>query len=95
MFKPAPRREKTGLENAIDELLSELKGYTSESEEYAQMVDQLTKLHALKEAEKPKRVSKDALVTVGGNILVVAVIIGYERSNVITSKARDFLLKTL
>ena len=88
---PRAPREKTGLETAIDTALSELASFDAHSEEYSTIVDQIAKLHELKEAEKPSRVSRDVLITVGGNLLAVAFIVGYERSNVVTSKALAFL----
>lgn len=45
------------------------------------------------EAAKPDRVTKDALVAAGASILGIALIINYERLNVIASKALGFVLK--
>ena len=45
------------------------------------------------DAEKPDQVSKDALVAAGASILGIALIINYERLNVIASKALGFVLK--
>ena len=93
MFYSKKPVEKTELEQAISEVLFELHGFGSESDEYAQMVDQLTKLHALKECEKPARITPDTLLLVGGNILGIFLILTYERANVVTSKALNFLFK--
>ena len=46
-----------------------------------------------REAEKPDRVSKDALVAAAASIAGILVIVGYERVNVIASKALGFVLK--
>lgn len=43
--------------------------------------------------EKPDRMSKDALVAAGTSIAGIILIIGYERFNVIASKAISFVLK--
>lgn len=93
MFNPKTQTEKTGLEEAIDSALTDLKGYTADQEEHSAIVDQLTKLYAIKDQESPKRVSPDTLVTVGANLLGVLVIIKHEQVNVITSKALAFLPK--
>ena len=44
-------KEPTGLDNAIAEVLRDMKGFTSDADEYAAMVEQLVKLHAMKENE--------------------------------------------
>lgn len=45
------------------------------------------------ESEKPDRVSKETLALIAGNIAGIVLIIGYERVNVIASKALNFVLK--
>ena len=62
---------KSGLDEAIDEVLSEMKGFTSDQDEYAIMVNQLYKLHEVKGLNKPDRVSKDTIAIVIGNLLAV------------------------
>lgn len=46
------------------------------------------------EADKPDRVSKDTLAIIAGNIAGIVMIIGYERVNVIASKALSFVMKS-
>lgn len=86
-------REKTGLERTIDSLLNDMSSTMSDTEEYAQMVDQLCKLYPLRETDSPKRVSPDTLAIVGGNLLGILMIVGYEHSHIMTSKALNFVLK--
>lgn len=87
-------REETGLEKAIDGLLSEMKGFTADTKEYAAMADQLVKLYELKDIDKPERVKPDTLAIIAGNLLVAVVIVTYESKNILTSKALSFLQKT-
>jgi len=87
------QKEPTGLESAIDEILSEMCGFTSDSDEYATMVEQLVKLHTLKEAEKPQKASRDATLIVVGNLVAIVLILTYEKNNIITTKALQFLLR--
>jgi hypothetical protein len=47
----------------------------------------------LKELNTPKRVSKDTLVLVAGNLLGIVVILGYEKAHVVTSRAMNFVMK--
>jgi FixJ family two-component response regulator len=88
-----PKRptEKSGLEQAIDKALNEMKTFSAEEDEYAKIVEQLDKLYALKELEKPERVSKDTLATIAANLIGIVLIVGYERTNIVTSKALNFL----
>lgn len=93
MFTPkSPNTNDVGLEKAIDNLYAELNGFTADTESYAKVTDQLTKLYSLK--HKPERVSKDTLAVVLGNILGIVMIVGHERAHVVTSKALSFVLKT-
>jgi len=93
MFIVKQKTERSGLDKAIDNVLSEMQGFTVDSDEYAKMTDQLVKLYAIKNAECSERVSRDTLLIVAGNIFGIALIIGYERSNILTSKALNFLVK--
>lgn len=47
-----------------------------------------------KESEKPDKVSKETLALIASNIAGIVLIIGYERMNVIASKALSFVMKT-
>lgn len=97
MFNEKPVANKDGVAEAITSLLEDMSGLNSDSPEYAKMVDQLTKLYALKEIDAkidhPRRVSADTLAIVGGNILGIVMIVGHERASVLTSKALTFLTK--
>lgn len=97
MFNDKPANNKDGVTEAITALLDEMSGHQGDSVEYAKMVDQLTKLYALKEidhkVDAPRRVSMDTLAVVGGNILGILMIVGHERTSVLTSKALTLLTK--
>jgi hypothetical protein len=86
-------KTKSGLEDAIEDALRELKGHDTTTKEYSTAVDQIVKLHALKQNEKQDRVSKDTLAIVAGNLLGIVMIVGHERAHVITSKAISFVGK--
>lgn len=97
MFIEKNASNKIKVTEAINSLLDEMSGYPSDSPEYAKMVEQLTKLYALKEVDSkvdsPRRVSADTLAIVGGNILGIVMIVGHERASVLTSKALTLLTK--
>lgn len=91
MFDAKPN-EDDKLQDAIDEVYSEMAGSQSDSDEYAKMVDQLSKLYKLR--RNPDRVSLDTLAIVLGNLLGIILIVGHERAHIVTSKAIGFVLKT-
>lgn len=92
MFNREPR-EKTGLEKAIDDLLSELAGPSADSPEYEKMVDQLAKLHAMKTNDGRKRINPDTWATIIANLGGILIMVGYEQKHLITSKALPFIRK--
>lgn len=84
---------KSSLKKAIDKLLAEMGKVKADSDEYAQMADQLVKLYNLQEVDSKRRVSLDTLAAVFGNIVVAAMIIDHEREHVVTSKVFTFVQK--
>lgn len=93
MLPEVKRKKRTKLDDAIDSLLDQMLVSDCSSKEYFTMVDQLTKLYKLREVDTPKRVSPDTLVLVAGNLIGIVVILGYEKANVITSRALGFVMK--
>lgn len=85
---------KTGLDEAIEEALKELKGHEAHTEDYAKIVDQLTKLSEIQDKKTSDRLSKDTLALVLGNLLGIAMIIKHEETAVLVSKALPFIGRT-
>lgn len=94
MLNPKPE-EKSGLEKAIDTVLSEMAGVSTDSEEHARMTNELLKLYPLREHDKSflSRISPDTVLIVVGNLVGIGAIVGYERAHVATSKALNFVMK--
>lgn len=89
------RKDETqNLKEAIDLAVLKLKTLDATSDEYAQIVDQLDKLYKMRITTKPQPVPLEALIAVGGNLIGIVSIIGFERANVLTSKALGFVLKS-
>lgn len=97
MFKPKHTvKEKTGLELAIERLHSDMQAEDPDTDKYAKMADNLTKLYKLREFDKNDeqyRPSADTLTIVLGNLSAVLIIVAYEQKHVITTKATSFLQK--
>ena len=88
-----PSAEKTGLENTIDNLITQMSNEEGHTESYSAMVRNLETLYKLKAEDKPDRVKLDTIAVVAGNLLGVLIIVGFEKSHVMTSKALTTLLK--
>ena len=93
MFLEKQEPEKTQLDLAIEGVFSEMAGYDADSKEYKKMVARLTELYAIKASNAPDRVSKETMTIVLGNVLGIVLILHYEKLNVVTSKALNFLFK--
>lgn len=84
---------KSGLDKAIDSVLHEMESLTADSPEFERMVNQLEKLYKMKQSVAPARISPETVLTVAGNLAGIGMILGYEKANVITSKALNFIIK--
>jgi hypothetical protein len=94
------------LDDVVQNLLEFMKQNDDpETEEYANLVDQLAKLYKMKEIESNCQMkarefdsrkfgmSPDVLATVAANIFGIVAIIAHERVNVITTKALGFVMR--
>lgn len=88
--KEDPVREL--LDENIVELLQLLKVTASDDPEYPKTREELEKLYALRDAS-PESVNPNTLLLVGGNLAGILMIIGFEKSHVMTTKALAFLGK--
>lgn len=84
----------TPLDVAIVELVAEMKTMEADSEQYNDCMRQLERLYKLKAENRRKRVSPDTLAIVIGNIVVVLIIVKFERGAVMVTKAKDYLQRT-
>lgn len=89
MFNRTPR-EKTNIEEAIDEAIATLNPY---DDDYFKCVEAIKTLHELKQADKPDRVKADTIALVLGNLAGIVLITRFEKTGVVTSKALAFIPK--
>ena len=80
----------TPVDEAITELVASMKSMNGDEEEYDDCVKQLERLYALKNTNK-RRVSPDTMAMVIGNIIVVIIIVKFERGAVMVTKAKDYV----
>ncbi|QPL14683.1 hypothetical protein SEA_SCHWARTZ33_38 [Gordonia phage Schwartz33] len=97
MFTKKHSSNTVGIEKAIDELLAEMHEQDKDSDIYAAMVAQLSKLTDVKETnnkvETGRSIDLNTLTIVAGNLAGIVMIVGHERANVVTSKALTLLMK--
>lgn len=90
----AKANEPDLLQDAIDNLFSELAGHDANTEEYDSITDQIVKLQKLqKEVTHSWKPSPDAIVAAAGSVLGIVLILQFEKIGVITSKALGFVSK--
>ena len=97
MFNPMNKTEKTNeLDDSIATVFARMKDLTPDSPQYSATVDQLLKLYKLREeTTSRKRVSPDAMAQVAGSLAGILLIITYERSHALTSKALGHIIKSI
>lgn len=89
------RKEPSEAEKLLDGLIEDaLRSTSPYDDDISKDIKNIEKLMKLRDRNKPKPISKDTFLVVGGNLLGIAMIVGHERANVVTSKALQFL-KTL
>lgn len=94
MFLSKSSKEPSGLDLAIDAVLTDMKYKDAESDEYAAMTDQLVKLMKVRKETQPSwRPSADTVAVVAANLLGILLILNFERAGIVTSKALSFVKK--
>lgn len=86
-------KKKTSLEKEIENVLKQMEKEDSYTEEYCTMVSNLETLHKMKALEPKKKLSPDTILTVAANVIGIILILKFEETGIITSKALGFLSK--
>jgi len=86
------KNEDLGLRVAYDQALDVLIK-NEDPDKYEEALSHVEKLHKMRVASQPDRVSYDTMVSVAANLIGIALIIRHEHVNVITSKALSFIPK--
>lgn len=93
MFTKKNNDELSLLETSINSAYDQLEAQDAGTEMYANILDKIERLEALRPKKKGLAVSGDALLAAGTNILGIALILNYERIGVVASKAVGFVAK--
>lgn len=86
-----------GLEKEIDDILEEMSVEHSDTEKYAKMAENLERVCKAKSYERNPKPDGNTVLQVGGTVLgsVVGILLisNYEKIDVLTSKALQFVLR--
>ena len=93
MFNMSKPENQKALDHLIDDVTEHMDACGPGTEEYEQLLKQLERLMKLKQQDKPKPISRDTMLLVGGNILGILIVVAYEHTHVVTSKAFGNILK--
>lgn len=93
MEKTAKKDKRTLLEKEIDNILKTMLTMDAGSEEYTVMAENLERLYKLKAVDSTNKVSADTMALIAGNLLGLVLIMSFEKTNIITTKALGFVLR--
>lgn len=89
-----PKRDKrTNLQKEIDSVVLMMSKTYPQTEEYSAMAKNLETLMNAQSKQRVNEITRDTIVIVAGNLLGIALILGYEQMHVVTSKALGFVLR--
>lgn len=84
---------KSHIEAEIDAVIEEMAVEHADTDKYSTMAENLEKLCRAKSYEKNFILDKNTILTVVGTTLTVALILNFEKADVLTSKALGFVKK--
>lgn len=90
MFEKTLDETQAALDRTIIELQNDMQTRDADSDEYATMLNRLERLQKLKKPRFFEKISPDTMIIVAGNLVGIVIIVAYEHSHVVTSKALSF-----
>lgn len=91
MFTKSKKVDK--LEELIDYANDQLLVTKLDSKEYGVILGHIERLSKLKAQKRSWKVSPDVLAQVAGSLGGIVMILGFEKANILTSKAVGFVLR--
>jgi hypothetical protein len=93
MFNRQKPAEQLSLEKEIASVHADMAGLDAltQPDEYKAALKRLDKLHALHAPYRRERVNPNTLITTAGSVASIIIIVGYERSHVFSSAAKNFV----
>lgn len=93
-MKLTKSKKKSSLEQEIEDVLKIMSKLQPGCEEYTACAGNLERLYnCVKSNEKVNSINWNTVLLVGGNLAGIAMILGFEKVDIITSKALGFVMK--
>lgn len=92
MFNPF-KKEPQVIDLEIERVIASLSKISPETEEYGAAVSHLETLYKARAQKAANAISGDTVLIVAGNILGIVLILGWENTHAVTSKALSFVMK--
>jgi hypothetical protein len=93
-FLSTPETEPSKLDPLIEDVIMEMKGLDTDSEEYQTALTSLRVLYEAKATEpKRKELDPNTVASVAGSLAGIGLILLFEMRGVITSKSMNFVPK--
>lgn len=86
-------KSQKALDAEIERLTRMLGNMSPVNENYAKLSDNLKVLCEAREKRDPSVISTEVLLGIGANLIGLLVILNFEKTGIITSKAMSFLWK--
>lgn len=93
MFIWTTKTEKTGLMEARDQFVEDLKNLSPDDPNYKETLKAVKTLSNLIAEEKAEMLSPNTVLMVIGNVIVAGMFTIFEKDNIVTTKAVPFLMK--
>lgn len=94
MLNGIVKKESSPLEDEIDRIHEQMQTIEPYSEEYQTLFNTFERLLKLQdEGRVGNKINPNTLLVVGGNVLCVLIVVGYEHGHVLASRALHFLTR--
>ena len=90
LFRP---QGLNALDKEIERLTNQLSNMSPVDQDYKPIVENIKTLCEAREKKNDRVLSKEVLFTAGVNILTVLLVLNFEKTGIVTSKAFSFLTK--
>lgn len=87
--------EPTPVDKLIEAVLEEMNVYGPAAPEYTPLMEKLERLYEVQAKDKPKPISRDTIAIIAGNLVGILLIVAYERTHVISSKALPQIIRPM
>lgn len=81
------KKDSYSIDQEIDRCLNEMRRFQVETDEYRKASANLKVLYEARGVKQPETISTEMLVTAGANILGILLVLNFERTGAVISKA--------